>query len=400
MAGTRAMQAGKRWDMIEAVPLTKPPGSHWFGYYDKWQFDRSGTRILGQRSSFDLRMPKAGDEIEIGLVDLTQAEMPWQRLGNTKAWHWQAGCMLQWVPGCSEPEVCIWNDIRDGKFISRVLNPDTGEARDLPAPVFSLHPDGTRALTIDFHRLEDMRPGYGYYGSSDPNFEVLAPANAGIWVMDLESGEPELIVALAEIAEIPWPWGDLSTAKHYFNVLLCNPSGTRLLFLHRWRFPGQGFQTRLVICAMDGSDFRVVDDSGHTSHLIWKDDETILAWSRPCGQPAGFWLFPAGGGEPEPVGQDRMPLNGHCTYLPGGEWILNDMYPQGAERLQDLYLYHVATGTRHNLGQFATAPGFDGELRCDLHPRSSRDGRKVVIDSSHAGNGRQMYLLDVSMLVG
>ena len=394
------MQAGKRWDMIEAVPLTKPPGSHWFGYYDKWQFDRSGTRILGQRSSFDLRMPKAGDEIEIGLVDLTQAEMPWQRLGNTKAWHWQAGCMLQWVPGCSEPEVCIWNDIRDGKFISRVLNPDTGEARDLPAPVFSLHPDGTRALTIDFHRLEDMRPGYGYYGSSDPNFEVLAPANAGIWVMDLESGEPELIVALAEIAEIPWPWGDLSTAKHYFNVLLCNPSGTRLLFLHRWRFPGQGFQTRLVICAMDGSDIRVVDDSGHTSHLIWKDDETILAWSRPCGQPAGFWLFPAGGGEPEPVGQDRMPLNGHCTYLPGGEWILNDMYPQGAERLQDLYLYHVATGTRHNLGQFATAPGFDGELRCDLHPRSSRDGRKVVIDSSHAGNGRQMYLLDVSMLVG
>ncbi|MDE0670249.1 MAG: hypothetical protein OXH72_00700 [Caldilineaceae bacterium] len=345
-------------------------------------------------------MPKAGDEIEIGLIDLTQAGMPWQSLGKTKAWHWQAGCMLQWVPGCGEPEVCIWNDIQDGKFISRVLNPDTGAARELPAPVFTLSPDGTKALTIDFHRLKDMRPGYGYYGSSDPNFEVLAPANAGIRVMDLEGGESKLVVSLAEIATIPWPWGDLSTAKHYFNVLICNPGGTRFLFLHRWRFPGQGFQTRLVTCAMDGSDIRIVDDSGHTSHLIWKDDETILAWSRPHGQPAGFWLFPDSGGEPEPIGQDRMPLNGHCTYLPGGEWILNDTYPKGTERLQDLYLYHVATGTRQNLGQFAAAPGFDGELRCDLHPRSSRDGRKVVIDSSHAGNGRQMYLLDVSMMVG
>ena len=180
------MQAGQVVDMIEAVPLTKPPGSHWFGYYDKWQFDRSGTRILGQRSDFDLRMPKAGDEIEIGLIDLARAEPSWQKLGSTRAWHWQAGCMLQWMPGAGEPETCIWNDIRDGSFFSRVLNPDTGEVRELPVPVFTLHPDGARALTIDFRRLEDMRPGYGYHGSSDPNFDVLAPANTGIWMVDPE----------------------------------------------------------------------------------------------------------------------------------------------------------------------------------------------------------------------
>ena len=51
-----------------------------------------------------------------------------------------------------------------------------------------------------------------------------------------------------------------------------------------------------------------------------------------------------------------MPLNGHCTYLPVGEWILNDTYPQGAVRLQDLYLCHILHGTRHDLGQFAAAP--------------------------------------------
>ena len=94
-----------------------------------------------------------------------------------------------------------------------------------------------------------------------------------------------------------------------------------------------------------------------------------------------------------------MPLNGHCTYLPGGKWILNDAYPQETECLQDLF-YHVVTGTRHNLGQLAAVLGFDGELRCDLHPRSSRDGRKVMIDSSHVGAECQMYLLDISAVVG
>jgi hypothetical protein len=30
----------------------------------------------------------------------------------------------------------------------------------------------------------------------------------------------------------------------------------------------------------------------------------------------------------------------------------------------------------------------------------SPDGRKVIIDSPHGGNGRQMYLIDISSIVG
>jgi Tol biopolymer transport system component len=40
-----------------------------------------------------------------------------------------------------------------------------------------------------------------------------------------------------------------------------------------------------------------------------------------------------------------------------------------------------------------------GEWRCDTHPRYSPDGTKVVIDSTHEGLGRQMYLIDVSRIV-
>ena len=95
-----------------------------------------------------------------------------------------------------------------------------------------------------------------------------------------------------------------------------------------------------------------------------------------------------------------MPFNGHCTYLSDRDWILNDTYPQGDERLQDLYLYHVPSGRRVDLGQFHSPPPYTGTLRCDLHPRSSPDGSKIVIDSAHGGNGRQMYLFEVGEVIG
>jgi hypothetical protein len=98
-----------------------------------------------------------------------------------------------------------------------------------------------------------------------------------------------------------------------------------------------------------------------------------------------------------------MPLEeppfGHCTYLPGNKWILNNTYPD-KERNQHAYLYNVRTGKKIPLGVFHLPPQYDGEWRVDAHPRFSLDGRSVVIDSPHGGNGRQMYLIDVSAIVG
>ena len=212
----------------------------------------------------------------------------------------------------------------------------------------------------------------------------------------------------------PWPrsrpcptaHGDISAAKHYFNHLLFNPDGSRFIFLHRWRFGDGPFHTRMCTAAADGRDVRVVDDSGHTSHFIWRDAQHILAWSYHPSQGAKFYLYrdePGASAEPEVVAPRVMRVNGHCTYLHGPvsltpEWILNDTYP-GAARLQELYVYHVPTGAKTTLGHFHAPPEYEGEWRCDLHPRASRDGRLVCIDSAHGGDGRQMYLLDVSEIV-
>jgi Tol biopolymer transport system component len=84
--------------------------------------------------------------------------------------------------------------------------------------------------------------------------------------------------------------------------------------------------------------------------------------------------------------------------LPGSKFILNDTYPD-QERNQNPYLYEVATGNRTPLGAYHSPNRYTGEWRCDTHPRFSPDGKKVCIDSAHDG-GRQMYLIDISSIVG
>lgn len=386
--------------MARSRPITAGPKFHWFGYYDKLQFDPSARYALGMEVDFEHRAPTPEDVIGIGMVDLADGDR-WIELGESRAWGWQAGCMLQWLP--QSPNEVIWNDRKEGRFVSHVVNIASGKRRTLPHPIFTPSPDGRSALSIDFHRLEDMRPGYGYMGIRDPRFEVRAPEETGIHTVDMQTGEKQLIVSLAEVAAIPYLHGEIESSKHYFNVLIYNPSGTHFLFLHRWRLGDGAFHTRMLTAAADGSDLKVVDHSGFTSHLIWRDDEHILAWSRRPSLGDAFYLFPnaADGscGPDQVVGRDKMPLNGHCTYLHDNDWILNDSYPQGEERLQDLYLYHVPGDRRVDLGRFHSPPPYTGTWRCDLHPRSSPDGRRIVVDSAHGGNGRQMYIFEVGEVI-
>ena len=67
--------------------------------------------------------------------------------------------------------------------------------------------------------------------------------------------------------------------------------------------------------------------------------------------------------------------------------------------MQHVYLYHIPTGKRIRVGDFYLDPTYEGEWRCDTHPRYSPDGTRVVIDCPVGDQGRQLVLLDISGIV-
>lgn len=393
---------------VPGRPITQAPGHHWFGYYDKWQVDPTGRYALGMQVDFEGRSPEAEDTLTIGMIDLEDGDR-WVPLGTSCAWGWQQGCMLQFVPG--SPDQVIWNDRLDGQYVSHLVNIHTGARDTLPFPVYTLSPDGQHALSVDFERINDLRRGYGYAGIPDPNSEEIAPDDAGIYLCHLQTGEKNLIISLADMMGLPLPFEDQAgwmedyhTQKHWFNHLLFDPTGQRFIFLHRWKAEkGKdvgGFGTLMYTAGLDGKDLRLIDPSGYTSHFIWRDDRHILAWTRQASHGDAFYVFEDQEGKvPEVIGPEVMTRNGHCTYLPGNEWILNDTYPD-ENRLQHVYLYHIPTGERVPVGDFYLDPQYKGEGRVDTHPRFSPDGQKVIIDCPVGETGRQLILLDISGIVG
>ena len=382
--------------------VTKGPKHHWFAYYDKLEFCPEDRYLLSMEVDFEHRSPTADDIIKVGMVDLEDSHK-WTELGESRAWGWQQGCMLQWLPGSGDK--IIWNDRETDNFVSRILNVKTMEATTLPAPVYSITPDGKTAVYPDFSRINDMRPGYGYAGFPDRYADQPAPSETGIFRLDLETGKTDLIIPISEISVIPWK-EDLSENKHYFNHLLVNPDGTRFIFLHRWRIEGGRRKTRMLTANLDGTDVRVIDDCGVTSHFIWRDPETILAWSHypgydsklsASGMKAGFCLFEdaPGGGDVQLAAGPEMEKDGHCTYIPGNRFILNDSYPD-EDRNSHVMLYDTVKKNVIPVADFFMPPEYKGEWRCDLHPRSSRNGKYVAVDAPHEDSGRQLHLIDIS----
>lgn len=360
--------------------LTEGPKIHWFSYYDVLEFDPSQRYVLAMESDFDKRSLTPKDSIQIGMIDLLDNHR-WIELGQSRAFGWQLGCRLQWRPG-SGTEV-LWNDRQEDHFLCRILDIETKKMRTLPYPIFHVSPDGLYALGLDFARLNDMDHGYGYPGT-DPYAKQAAPNESGIYKINLDTGEYEFLLSLAQIAKIRFGERTIP-GKMYFNHIAWSPDGSRFLFYNR----GHRMNTQVYTAAADGSDIRFLGRD--SSHYTWRDPKNILIWINNA-----YRLYSDDGSGKSNVLWEA--LNGHQTYLHDKNWIVTDTYPLKGS-IQHLHLVHLPTKTFVPLGRFRSTSGYGGEWRCDLHPRISPDGSKVVFDSTHTSQGRQIYLIDIGKII-
>jgi hypothetical protein len=396
-ATASAAQPGK--DKPETVKLparavTRGPKHHWFGYYDKCPWDQTGRYLLAMESTFCDRQPRADDAITLGTVDLKNKD-EWKPFAETAAWSWQQGTMLQWLGTAPDSEV-IFNTVNEGEPAAQIVNVHTGKTRLLPRPIYAAANDGKHAVTLDFARLHRLRPGYGYASYKEHFATDAAPKELGIWHMDLATGKHEQIVTLAQLAGYKTDERH-ADAHHWVNHLQFNPSGTRFIFLHRWRVGTNPWFTRLYTAKPDGSNLKLHLDTGMVSHFDWRDDDTILAWARTPKQGNKFCLIDVVTNGLTLVGDGVLTQDGHCSYSPDRKWVLNDTYPD-KNRLRWLMLYDVKSSRRYDLNQFHSPKQFTGPVRCDLHPRWNRDGTQVCFDGCHDPQ-RQVYVVDVSDIV-
>jgi Tol biopolymer transport system component len=254
--------------------------------------------------------------------------------------------------------------------------------------------------------------------------------------MDLSSGDVKRIIPI-EVMNTIKPQTSMHLGYNYLEHIMVSPSGRKLAFLHRWKNHA-GIYARLYVANSDGSDLRLLNDSGRMSHFCWRTEDELFGWGavanpvnvlrryRSFAKYVVTPLFPlyrrlvrgdsvtgntrlsaAVSGD----GYIRFSLtssstrraeipglskDGHPSFHPKKTHIgITDTYP-ARDHQCDLIALDLETGHAEILDTLKSMPEYDASpLRCDLHPKWSYDGDFVSIDTMHEQR-RGIYLYRIT----
>lgn len=365
---------------------------YFFGYYDKSPWDITGRYILCMRANNTWRNVAPAEPADILLID-TQNDNRFRVLATTHSWNVQQGCMAQWLGPKFKNEI-LYNDFREGTYCSVILNIESGQERVLSKPVYSVSADGRTALTLDFSRLHRLRKGYGYSNLPDNTSGENLPDKPCIWVMDILTGEVKELLKYTDFSKFE-PRHEQEGAVHKVNHIMISPNGKRFMVLHRW-FKGQRKYTRLVTCNVDGTDMYNLSDDDMVSHCFWKNDTEIIAFENKKDGGPGYYLMKDKTHEYQHLWA-QFNNDGHPSYSPVEDGlVVTDSYPN-RKRMADIKLLSDkdVEAKEHKVIARVFAPfKYDNDTRCDLHPRWSRDGKRICFDSVFEGR-RGLYVVEL-----
>lgn len=375
-----------------------PRHEYFFGYYDKCPWDANDRYMICMRAKDTWSQPSPQQEADILLIDTHKDEKNPHRvtkIAKSSTWNVQQGCMAQWLgPDCKSR--IIYNDCRNGKYVSVVLELASKKEQVIPAPVYTVSSDGKTALTLDFSRLYNLRPGYGYCNIPEKTRGIALPEATAVWKIDIESQKVMPLLSYRDFAQFK-PRSEMreKNAVHKVNHLMFCPDGKRFMVLYRW-FCGSRKYSRLITCNTDGSDMFLLSDDDMVSHCYWKNNHTVLAFENKRGSGAGYYLMR------DKTDQyircwPQLDSDGHPGYSPDGSTIVTDTYPDRF-RMASIKLMDGNRERNRNvitIGRVSAPFKYDNDTRCDLHPRWNRAGDMVCFDSVFEGH-RGLYAIDVS----
>ena len=389
----------------EPYAITQGPHDHLLASYfgiDSWSPDGRYVAVL--ETDVNGRLVAEDEAAKIFLVDLEDGNKMIE-IGSTYCWNFQEAAMFHWLPG--EDGACLWNDRRDGKFVTVIYNWKTKQERLIPYPVSAVSQDGRWAVSINYARLRLTRPDYGYAGQGqEPQRDVVWPDNEGLWPVDLQSGEGKLILSIADAREQMTRIDD-PRGLAYFCHTIISKGAKRIFFLARTvenldaqvaeRGHVFNWKTTSFTCNLDGSNLRrCYPDGWAGSHFNWYDDDLIAVTAQWDGE--GVWshtTFKVGEEEKvHHIAPGIMDWDGHCIFSPDGKFMSTDGYWNKAG-YRSWVIVRLEDDAIKSIGRFYVPEKYREQYsRCDLHPRWRRDGSQLAFNSVHEGS-RQVYLRDV-----
>ena len=408
LAALRFLPAAGAAEMSAQVrQLTSGPSHHFFGYIGQSRtipWDATGRHVLALETDFQDRLPGAGDAARVCLIDTREGNRI-RVVDRTLAWNPQQGTMFYWNPAHPETQFFFNDrDLKTGKIFTVLFDltrgPNGGRVReyrfdDTPVANGGVAQNGGHFLAINYARMARLRPVTGYKDAWDWTTQVAAPADDGIFRVDIATGERRLVVSFAQLkaalAGLPSPPPRLDERHLFINHTLNNRNNDRVYFHCRADFettPSDRVNVPFTV-RPDGSEL-----TAHTTfiggHPEWEwgdriigsaEDQQVIydtAAQQIVGRLGGKDVFPNPGGD--------------IALAPDGRWFVNS-HREGEHNLYTFLDRRTGRTLRAPpvfMGQWKS-----GDLRLDPAPCWNRSGDAIVVPGIAPDGTRQMFVIEL-----
>lgn len=354
-----------------------------FGYYDKSPWNADMDKFLYIETMGLSKKAFLSNDSKIIVKKLNDNTV--EIVDTINVCNSQQGSMLQWL-GPKFTDEIIYNDVNDGKLISKITNVKTGSQINLSLPIYTVSPIGDKAATLNFEKLHKLREGYGY------NVPTNWDESIAIKILSLTNNKLEDEILYENIVNLS-NFKLEDNQKHKVNHIMFSPSGEKIMFIYR--ILGKNLKyDQLFVYNLKKKTLSNVLDTGMVSHCNWINDDEIVSYAKHKTEGNNLLKIIVDSKESSVLTRYFNNKDGHPSVSPNGKYIIMDSYPNFF-RKQKLYLieYNNPNNIREIASLFSNYK-YRGVNRCDLHPRWSPDSNKICVDASFE-KFRDVYLIDL-----
>jgi len=356
-----------------------------FGYYDISQFDQDEKRLLVHVVGKHADAHK--DKAELGYYNVDTCE--YTPLASTDTWCWQQGARLRWHP--SRRECVLFNDLENGQYVTRIYNlAHRKEVGCLCSALYDVDSTMSFGLSVNFSRLQRLRPGYGYSKLPDATENLSAPENDGIFYIDIQNNTKKLLISLSQLAaDISDPKAD----QHYINHISVSPDGKKFMFFHIWTLKGDThWRTRLCVYDLITNELHIIEKQNRVSHYDWKNNNELLVTCEDSQREQYYCIYDIKKRAKTVLKNKKLNHDGHPTIFGNEGCFISDTYPL-VHDMQTVFKYDFTENWYKPIIMLYSDALLYGEKRCDLHPRVSKSEKYITLDTTCENGCRQVMLI-------
>ncbi|ROT09970.1 hypothetical protein [Lepagella muris] len=371
---------------------------YFFGFHDISPFSIDDTKLLAQRADFDLRMPNPGEKLDVGYFDFKDGVIgSFHKIGESIAWNWHKGCRLQWY----DDDKVIFNTSNGIHPIAVIETIDGRLYKELPHAIDAIFNNDKERIATSFSytRLERCMPGYGYPYNDDGLIQEYYPKQTGLFLMNTETGDRELLVSLDELANsIPKEMKE--KYLHFVTHSEFSPDGRYISFLYR-RIPFEGNYmkrwTQIRVYDRKNKCLYTLPTQDSGSHYVWNNCNQLIASCIINGKSCHVLYDMNAIDNYKIIAPHVLNSDGHQSFV-GNSKFVTDTYPD-KRRMAHIYEVDIDNNNCKEIvsvyspKQFQTKD-FKCHIACDLHPRVSKSGKYLCFDSPSSGK-RGIYVMNL-----